>query len=141
MNLHCRKLLSPQSVKISKKQVTVKRCFYIKAKEKDEYENYQVFQHKHALYNDNIHIEEVDEHLDAVQKLEKEDKDDYFMSYGLDYDRCYEYINVIKYLNRCLTTASKSEERDNNKKEKFRFPGWSIIGFLAFMYYFVKDDI
>jgi hypothetical protein len=123
-----------------------RRCFYIRAKREDEYENYCVFQHKHIVYHHHdIHTEEVDDHLEAAYKMNKEDKDDYFMSNGLDYDRCYEYINVVKYLNRCLKTASKNVEHDSefqdNHKWKFPFPGWSILVILGFVYHFVKDDM
>lgn len=139
MNMTCQKTLLPQ---MKKKHFMFgnRKFYYTRAKGKDDYENYQVFQHKHIVYHQDIHIEEVDNHLETVYKLAKEDKDDYFMSNGLDYDRCYEYINIVKYLNRCLTVASKSDEKDNNKKEKFRLPGWSVIGVLAFIYYCVKDD-
>lgn len=139
MNITFQKVLLPR---FKERQIKLgnRRCFHIRANGKDEYENYQVFQHKHIVYDNNVDIKEVDEHLEVVKKLNKEDKDDYFMSNGLDYDRCYEYINVVKYLNRCLTTASKIIKNDNSKSWKIKVPGWSIIGILAFMYYFVKDD-
>lgn len=143
MNSTNHKILSPhlkQAIKTNRTRNN-KRCFCVRAKGQDDYENYQVFQHKHKVYDNNVNVDEVNDHLEAVHKLKKEDKDDYFMSNGLDYNRCYEYINVVKYLNRCWRTASKSVENDNNKKWNLTIPGWSIIGILAFMYYFVKDDI
>lgn len=141
--------LSPKIKHHNNKHVR-KRCIAFKANEKDDcnYENYQVFQHKNITYNNNVSIRDVDDHLEAVHKLKKTDKDDYFMSHGLDYDRCYEYINIVKYLNRCWTmkhnNMSSYKENDHNKingKHTFLVPGWTILGVIAFVYYFVKDDL
>lgn len=123
-----------------------KRVIALKANKKDEcdYENYQIFQHQNITYNNNVNIKDVDDHLEAVRKLRKTDKDDYFMSHGLDYDRCYEYINIVKYLNRCWKIKhSHVRNDDNNKitgKHQFLVPGWTILGVIAFIYYFIKDD-
>lgn len=132
-------------------KVRKQRCSYIKAKGKDEecdHENYQVFQHKNITYNHHVNLQDIDDHLDAVHKLKKEDKEEYFMANGLDYNRCYEYINVVKYLNRCWRTTYKNTESnkqssksDNKDHKKFIVPGWSIIGIFAFIYYVVKDDL
>lgn len=131
------------------RRIYKKRCFHTKAKEENEYENYQVFQHKDVTYNQNINIEDVDDHLQAVHKLKTEDKEDYFMSNGLDYNRCYEYINVVRFLNRCWRTSysntntkTKIYTKDSkNKANRFVLSGWSIVGIVAFIYYIVKDDI
>jgi hypothetical protein len=140
MNITYTKPQLKHTFKSLRKRNGNKRCYYVRAKGNDEYENYQVFQHKHHVFNQSVDIEEVNDYLEAAQKLKKEDKDDYFMSNGLDYDRCYEYINVVKYLNRCLIIASKSEKQDE-KKWNFKVPGLGVLGILAFIYYFVKDDI
>lgn len=133
-----------------KKSLCSKRYIALKANGKDEfqYENYQVFQHKNIHFKNNVTIRDVDDYLEAVYKLKKTDKDDYFMSHGLDYDRCYEYINIVKYLNRCWKMKhnhmKNENEIDNNKitdKHPFLIPGWTILGVIAFIYYFVKDDL
>ncbi len=128
-----------------------KRCFHTKAKDKEEheYEHYQVFQHKDVTYNQNINIEDVDDHLQAVYRLKREDKEDYFMSNGLDYDRCYKYINVVKFLNRCWQKTPYNNTKNimynnddsKNKANRIVLSSWSIFSIVAFIYYFVKDDI
>lgn len=120
------------------------RRFYVKAQSKDEYENYQVFQHKHMVFDQSTDVHEVDDHLEAVVRLRKADKDDHFMSHGLDYDRCYEYINVVKYLNKCWGTPNihhHNHTHKDNKKVLPVPPGWTIICVIAFIYHFVKDDV
>lgn len=130
-----------------------KRYIALKADKKDEphYENYQVFQHQNIIYNDNVNvnISDVDDHLEATCKLKKTDKDDYFMSHGLDYDRCYEYINIVKYFNRCwevrhFNQNTKRMTNDNIKNTE-RHPafvaGLTILSVISFVYYFVKEDL
>jgi hypothetical protein len=137
------KRLLPSATYYKKKYVK-KRHIALKANEKDHYENYQVFQHEHITYNNDVNIKDVDEHLEAAHKLKKTDKDDYFMSQGLDYDRCYEYINIVKYLNRCWKVKNDSKKIDHNKKidlKPFFVPGWTIIGIIAFVYHFINDDL
>jgi hypothetical protein len=138
------------TLKVYNKRYVKKRYIALKANENDEchYENYQVFQHQHITYNDNVNIKDVDDHLEAVHKLKKTDKDDYFMSHGLDYDRCYEYINIVKYLNRCwkvkkkrMDTMKTTDDNKQGKQNSFFVPGWTILGVIAFIYHFVKDDL
>ena len=114
------------------------KCNHVKATSKDEYENYQVFQHKHIVFSQSVDVHEVDDHLEAVTKLKKEDKSDHFMSHGLDYDRCYEYINVVKYLNRCWKSSHNHEYNVFNKT-KFIDPCSTVICVIAFIYHYVKD--
>jgi len=151
MNIISHKYVLPNlTLKVYNNRYVRKRYIGLKANENDEchYENYQVFQHQHITYNDNVNIKDVDDHLEAVHKLKKTDKDDYFMSQGLDYDRCYEYINIVKYLNRCWKVKNKRmgtmKTTDDNKQSKqnpFFVPGWTILGVIAFVYHFVKDDL
>lgn len=129
------KYLSPR-LKIC--NVPIKKRSFVKAHEND-YENYQIFQHKNIKVNNNINIHDVDDHLEAVSKLKKKDKDDYFTAHGLDYDRCYEYINIIKYLNRCWKMRYNDNLQKNNNIESnnkpFVIPLCVIIGVIAFVYY------
>lgn len=115
-----------------------KRLVLTRAKNKDNYhyENYQVFQHEHLMHNDNITIEDVDDYLEAVKKLKKEDKNDYFMAHGLDYDRCYEYVNVVRYQNRCW-------QKPYNKvnKQDIIASGRRIFNGIVFIYYFIKNEV
>lgn len=124
---------------------TVKKRWIVLKANENHHENYQVFQHRDTVYNDNVNIKDVEDHLEAVHKLSKTDKDDYFMSQGLDYDRCYEYINIVKYLNRCWKTKHNPIENtkllDNTKLNPFIIPGWTILVVIAFIYYSVKDKL
>lgn len=131
------------SIRFYKPNFMRKRCISTQANG-HHHENYQVFQHKNITYNHDINIQDVEDHLDAVHKLKKTDKDDYFMSHGLDYDRCYEYINIVKYLNRCWIMRQTAKQNDDNRIHRlipFIPPGWTILGVIAFVYYFVKDDL
>ena len=118
--------------------ISKKRCILIKARNKDDnyYENHQVFQHKNAVYQNDVNVEEIDDYLEAVKKMKKEDKDDYFMAYGLDYDRCFEYINVVKYQNRCW-------QKPYNKvnKQDIIASGRRIFNGIVFIYYFIKNEV
>lgn len=141
MNTKCSKVLQPK-VKVHQwtTNIKAKRRDY---DEKYEHENYQVFQHKNIIYNHDININDVDDHLEAVQKLKVADKEDYFMANGMDYTRCSEYINIVKYLNRCwhmtyMTQAQKQENGSYNNKQNVA--RWSIIGVIAFIYYYVQDN-
>lgn len=136
MKMISNKYLSPRLKFVNR---PIRKRFIIKAHQND-YENYQIFQHKDTTYNNNVNINDVDDHLEAVSKLKKEDKDDYFMAHGLDYDRCYEYINIIKYLNRCWKLRyNGSLQKNDNKESKNKpifAPLYTIIGIIAFVYYY-----
>ena len=115
------------------------RCFALKANRKDKhhYVNYQVFQHENVIYNHDVNICDVDDNFEAVCKLKKTDKVDYFMSQGLDYDRCYEYIHIVKYLNRCWKLKC---EDDNPQKVKIN-QLHHISNILRFIYYFINSNV
>lgn len=125
--------------------ISKKRCILIKARNKDDnyYENHQVFQHKNAVYQNVVNVEEIDDYLEAVKKMKKEDKDDYFMAHGLDYDRCCEYINVVKYQNRCWKKQYNNKHFNSQKQNLplFAIPYWKLLYGFMFIYYIIKDDI
>lgn len=142
MRMICNQYLLPKLPSNYYNNTLNRRYTALKANKKDghHYENYQVFQHQNITYNDDVNIKDVEDHLEAVHRLKKTDKDDYFMSHGLDYDRSYEYINIVKYLNRCFNLRNKHISY-NDKLKSNPAQGCTILSIFTFIYYYVKDDL
>ena len=120
------------------KQTSLRRHGYVKvtARHKDGYECNTVFQSSSNKRVDTsfITIQDVEDHLHACQRLKDTDKEDYFLALGMDYKRCSEYINIVKYMNRCY---SKS-----NKTHKPQWLQWTVITTtIAFIYNYINEDL
>lgn len=113
---------------------------------KDKNEKHQVFQSEFTTYDNNISINEVESHLEATKKLTRTEKEEYFFALGLDYYRCNEYINIVKYLNRCFqkpyletnkTIDAETNIDLNNQLEISNvFSIWGLFSILMIILYF-----
>lgn len=81
-----------------------------RARRREVYECHTVFQSTiaHRIDASPITLQDVDDHLAAVKRLKDCDKEDYFSAHGMDYKRCYEYVNIVKYMNRCYNKRAKT---------------------------------
>lgn len=104
----------------------------VKARRSEAYECHTVFQSSHVLGP--ITIQDVDDHMAAVKHLKDRDKLDYFSAHGMDYKRCDEYINVVKYLNRCYNKKLKAEAESHKMH-------WTIIPALAFICSYIQEEL
>jgi len=103
---------------------------------RDEYECHTVFQSAIAQRIDAslITLQDVDDHLEAVKRLKDSDKEDYFLANGMDYNRCYEYVNVVKYMNRCYNKKAKTGT--------IQWLHWTILtAAISFICNYIQEDL
>lgn len=94
------------------KQGITRRTIKVIAKYKNDYEHHTVFQSssRHGATRSMVTLQDVDDHLNAVERLKDSDKEDYFLAHGMDYKRCRQYVNIVKYMNRCFDKTTKTSK-------------------------------
>lgn len=108
-------VLQSRSMILYGNKYIARRRVYARSLKRDDYNNAyehkcQIFQTNPPLSSHIVHIEDVEDALQATRGIPQSDRCDYFAAHGIDYERAVKYIQTVKYLNRCYYNADRNHK-------------------------------